>query len=545
MFNLYRLAGNALKAGEIALDTIGKNIANSTSSSYHKEKAILSASEGKLISEGYIGNGAHYNRLTRIQDELMSEKMRYANSSFYYAFEKNKKIKFLDYFFSENNKFLEGEINNVFDDLEFISQEPFNEIYKESAFLNFKSLNNHFNFIGKEIKDLENNIYNEIKLNISDINSLTSQLSSINKEILKSKNEKISLDLLDKRDQLLSEISKKIGISVNFNEKSTVNVALENGFFLVDKDQSNDLKIKKYFENDFSLFYENSKKEFIQIDSDSIQNGEIGGLISFYNKEIPIIKEKINFIIFSLAKRFNEVNKSGYDSNKSIGQDIFSYSSFKNKLGLENKGNLEIHDINTKDNNHPAIYELFFQSNKWFITKKSEGKTTEIPYQSLDENSINKIIFDKINLHINGSPEDGDRIQIRHLLDVSEDIKLNLISGKEIAHSSKNENTNNNENSLKLANIQNEKIINNETFTENYAKFISYVGETANNIQSIENNQKIIFDNIVSNYENKIGVNLDEEYVQIEFYRQYYHANAQIIKVASTLFDSLLNVVRK
>lgn len=38
------------------------------------------------------------------------------------------------------------------------------------------------------------------------------------------------------------------------------------------------------------------------------------------------------------------------------------------------------------------------------------------------------------------------------------------------------------------------------------------------------------------------GVNLDEEYGNLQRYQQYYLANAQVLQTASTLFDALMNI---
>lgn len=38
------------------------------------------------------------------------------------------------------------------------------------------------------------------------------------------------------------------------------------------------------------------------------------------------------------------------------------------------------------------------------------------------------------------------------------------------------------------------------------------------------------------------GVNLDEEYGNLQRYQQYYLANAQVLQTANALFDALLNI---
>ena len=47
----------------------------------------------------------------------------------------------------------------------------------------------------------------------------------------------------------------------------------------------------------------------------------------------------------------------------------------------------------------------------------------------------------------------------------------------------------------------------------------------------------------LSNQQQSIsGVNLDEEYGNLQLFQQYYLANAQVLQTASTLFDALINI---
>jgi len=38
------------------------------------------------------------------------------------------------------------------------------------------------------------------------------------------------------------------------------------------------------------------------------------------------------------------------------------------------------------------------------------------------------------------------------------------------------------------------------------------------------------------------GVNLNEEYINLDYYLQHYNASARLIDVASTMFDTLLGL---
>ncbi|MDQ1237247.1 MAG: flagellar hook-associated protein FlgK [Wigglesworthia glossinidia] len=550
MFNLYHIAKNSLKSGEVALSIAENNISNANNIQYHREKVIIGANSGKNIPEGYIGNGACINDIFRINDEISNEKIRYSNGVLHAIYAKNNKLQHLDNFFSNNIENFSKQLNDVFDALESIAQQPSNGIYRTNITLELESLVHQFNKIGKEIKNIELNATKDISFSIETINNLSKELANINCLISQSINKKIPLNLLDKRDALLEELSKKIGILTNINEEEIVYIKLENGSTLLDNNETYPLIYEKNNIQNITISSTNNnqtQEKKIKINSNNILKGELGGLISFYNQNIPKLKEKINQAILKFVQLFNTVNHQGYDFYHKPGGDIFSYKLFNHTGSNSNSGNAKISNIETNDSNNifPSTYNLLYESDQWKIVKTFNGKKETIECQIKQENLKSVISFDNLSLNLDGLPKNGDKFKLNVAMDIAESIKLNLSDGNKIASSNDKNTYNNNFNILELIDIQNKKIFDNKTFSENYADFISYIGQTTKNIQNIQDSQEKINKQLHLEYENKIGINLNEEYVYIELYRQYYYANIQLIKIASSLFESLLGIVKK
>ncbi|AFA40911.1 FlgK family flagellar hook-associated protein [Wigglesworthia glossinidia endosymbiont of Glossina morsitans morsitans (Yale colony)] len=549
MFNLYHIAGNSLKYGELALSVAENNISNANNTQYHREQLINTAMEGKNVAKGFIGNGIEITNISRIYDEASNEKIRHTNSALYALYAKSNKLKNLDNFFSNNIENFSKQLDNVFSSLESIAQQPDNNIYRTNIVLEFESLVNQFNNIGNQLNKIQSNTSEEIYSVINTINNLSSELKNINYLIANSNHNQVSLNLLDKRDSLLEELSKKIGIIVHLNEKGSTHITLENGFTLLDNTQSYPLIYEKDNNQNIIISYLNdakTQKEKVQINFNTISSGEIGGLISFYNYNIPILKEKINQNIFYLSQEFNKINREGYDLNRNKGKDIFSYQQLNSVQSKFNTGNAKISNLDIKDSNISALrYNLLYQSDHWVIFKLVNGKETKVNYETDQKNLKNEILFDNISVHLDGIPNNGDQFQISSLMNISDSIKLNLNDGNLLSASDNNLSYNNNVNALKLLEIQNIKLFNNSTFTENYADFMSYIGQITKKIQNVKDSQEKINNQLHLEHENKIGINLQEEYIYIELYRQYYYANIQLIKIASSLFESLLGIVSK
>ncbi len=102
-----------------------------------------------------------------------------------------------------------------------------------------------------------------------------------------------------------------------------------------------------------------------------------------------------------------------------------------------------------------------------------------------------------------------------------------------------------NRNALKLADVLNQPVLNGGTASLSGAtgQFVASVGVATNQAQSNRDAQKIVHDDSVSAQQSVSGVNLDEEAAKLLQYQQAYQAAAQVIKIADSLFKTLIGAV--
>jgi flagellar hook-associated protein 1 len=105
--------------------------------------------------------------------------------------------------------------------------------------------------------------------------------------------------------------------------------------------------------------------------------------------------------------------------------------------------------------------------------------------------------------------------------------------------------TGDNRNALKLADILKAPVLNKGTSSLSAAvgQFVGDIGVKTNQAQVSSAAQKVVFDESVDSLQSVSGVNLDEEAANLVRYQQAYMAAAQMIKVADTIFQSVLAAV--
>jgi len=103
-----------------------------------------------------------------------------------------------------------------------------------------------------------------------------------------------------------------------------------------------------------------------------------------------------------------------------------------------------------------------------------------------------------------------------------------------------------NRNALKLAAVLNQPVLSGGTTSLNAAvgQFVGGIGVQTNQAQVNTAAQKVVFDESSGALQSYSGVNLDEEAAKLVQYQQAYLAASQMIRVADTLFQSILSAVR-
>lgn len=136
-----------------------------------------------------------------------------------------------------------------------------------------------------------------------------------------------------------------------------------------------------------------------------------------------------------------------------------------------------------------------------------------------------------INQTISGRPQDGDTFTVS--------FNQNGVSD--------------NRNALKLADLQNKQVVGVDpnakistgvSFTDGYGDTVERVGTLTAQARQDEVATGAILKQSTDNRNSLSAVNLDEEAANLIQFEQYYNASAQVIQVARSLFDTLINAFR-
>ena len=78
---ILNIGTQALQANQIALQTIGNNIANANTVGYSRQSAIQATVAGQYTGAGYVGKGVTIQTIQRNYDEFLTRQSTLATST--------------------------------------------------------------------------------------------------------------------------------------------------------------------------------------------------------------------------------------------------------------------------------------------------------------------------------------------------------------------------------------------------------------------------------------------------------------------------------
>lgn len=208
-----------LQAANAALNVTGNNISNVETKGYTRQEANQVAADALRTNTSYgmAGAGVDTKSIDQIRNEYYDLKywQNNANKGIYDI--KQKYYRQIEDYFADTDD-VQG-FNVVFSDM----FDALDEVYKSSgddtkkaAFLSqCKSLTEYFNSMHTSLQRLQTDANNEIMNKVNQVNSLASEIATLNKQINTIEVNKVRAnELRDKRNLLIDELSEIVDVKV-------------------------------------------------------------------------------------------------------------------------------------------------------------------------------------------------------------------------------------------------------------------------------------------------------------------------------------------
>jgi flagellar hook-associated protein 1 FlgK len=147
-------------------------------------------------------------------------------------------------------------------------------------------------------------------------------------------------------------------------------------------------------------------------------------------------------------------------------------------------------------------------------------------------------------LNLSADAATGDSWLIQPTRAAAGSIGLSISAPEKIAVAAPGTGTANGDVGLKLAGLQTDKVLGDGAMSLNeaFSQIVNRVGVLTQQNTTSVNAQKTLVDQNYAAQQGFSGVNLNEEYVNLDRYQEQFRAASRLIDVSSQLFDTLLSL---
>ncbi|WP_342755205.1 flagellar hook-associated protein FlgK [Pantoea sp. MBD-2R] len=549
MSNLINTAMTGINAASAALSTTSNNISNYSVAGYSRQTTVLAQASSTLNGTQYYGNGVSVASVNREYDAFITNQLRSASTQSSALTTQYSQLSNLDDMFSSTTNTLSTTVQDFFSSLQTLTSNASDSSSRQAVLGKADGLVNQFQVTDTYLRNVDSSLNTSIGSSVDQINGYAKQIANINQQITKLKGAGAGNepnDLMDQRDQLVSDLNKIVGVTVTQQDGGSYNISIGNGISLVQGDSYSKLAAVSSSADPARTTIatvDSTTKATTEIPEKLITTGSLGGLLAF-RTDLDNTRNQLGQMAMALGDSFNTQHEAGYDSNGDAGEAFFNLGGPTVTANSNNSTGVSVSAAWSDTSSVQASdYKVSYDGSSWSVKRLSDNATVT-PTAGTDASGNSTLSFDGLQLTVNGTPSAKDSFTVKPVSNVISSMSVNITDEAKIAAADADNGVSNNNNAQSLLDLQTKKVITgNSTLTQAYASMVATIGNKTSNLETTSTTQGNVVTQLTNQQQSVSGVNLDEEYGNLTRYQQYYTANAQILQTATTIFNALIGAV--
>lgn len=325
--SLINIGVTGLNSHQTALTTTGNNIANANVEGYSRQQVIFNARETQFLGSGFIGSGVEISTIERIHDQFVAAQVVTDTSRFEALNVVSNGLGTIDNILAGENTGLAGVLDDFFSAIQSASEAPSDLPLRQQVISEAERFVSRYQDISSVLESSLSEFTQSAAGIVEEVNQISSAIANLNSSISEATAASGAApnNLLDSRDQLLRDLAERVDFNSIVQDGDTVNVYLNSGQALVLGTQSNELSVVQATIASDQI--EIGISEFggdVQIVSDGIQGGRLGGQLSVREQGINDVTNQLGLLATLAIDSFNSVHNQGVDLNGLQGGDLFT-----------------------------------------------------------------------------------------------------------------------------------------------------------------------------------------------------------------------------
>jgi len=371
---------SGVQAAQRALGTTGHNIANANTEGYSRQKVNMEARPPTTRGRGGIGNGVVVNDVSRVYDDFLTGQVRSITSLSASMDFNHDYTTQVDNMLADTKAGLAPSMQDFFGSVNGVANNPSSTSSRQVMLGAARSLIDRFQYLDERFDVIRIAANKNMKTLAVEINELASSIAAMNHRIITASEigGEPPNDLQDQRDQLLKELSERVGIRVTYQSDGTMNVYIGNGQLLVVGQRASKIAIEGTPADPQQMDIIFQGPDSKSIISRFVSGGKLGGLIDFQKTVLDRSQNELGLIAIGISKAFNDQHKLGMDIHSALGGSFFTETE---KLSpqvlpnMDNEGNAIISaKITNIDNLSASEYKLSYFQGDYRLIRRDDDK---------------------------------------------------------------------------------------------------------------------------------------------------------------------------
>ena len=228
-----------VSTNRLSLETVGHNMTNASAPGYSRQRVNQAATMADEVyttaGQQYVGTGTDALSIKRARDIYADKQFWRENSTLNYYETRRKNYEKLEVVFKDNDKTgIQEAMADFYKSWVDMSKEASTTSQRVAILEKAGVLCDRIHKAGKQLQDQIKSEYADLRLNVTKVNELTSQIVELNRAIMSREAAGGSAnDLRDARDNLADELAQYMNVSVNEDKASGMYTIVSNGVSMV------------------------------------------------------------------------------------------------------------------------------------------------------------------------------------------------------------------------------------------------------------------------------------------------------------------------
>ena len=425
---------SGLMAFQKALDTVSHNIANANTPGYSRQTASMVTNPAYPTGSGWLGSGVSVSTVGRSYDGFLAAQALDASASFHHLDTVGNLASSIDNLFADTNSGLSATLQKFSESVQTMANAPSQSASRQAVIGQAQALVSQFKSLEGSLAGLDSQVRTRLGSEAATISSMARDIATLNQKIMvaQASMQQPPNDLMDQRDQIISQLSGHVGVNTVARGDGSVDVYIGNGQTLVLGQTATALvATQDEFGSGLSRIAVQTTNGPIDV-TNMLSGGAVGGLLQFQSQILVPSHNMLGQAAVTLVSQVNAQNAAGLDQNGSIGGALLKVGGLTALESGYNQGSAAvagaISDLGSLTGGDAT---LRFDGTAWSLTDADSGAS--IALGASTSGGVTTLTGGGLTLAVSGTAQAGNRFLIRPLTQAVSGLALTTTDPTKIA----------------------------------------------------------------------------------------------------------------